>query len=149
MQATADRHEDFHRAMLRARVPDPCARQPATAHVPGSRALPDVTFRRLVSWMHAHIDAPLTEMDLCARTTLPLVDFIEAYARRAGMAPMRHLRWMRVDLAVRLLVDTRFDLEEIAYVTGLGDVAALEQACLETMRIRPQALRVSLAPLPA
>ncbi|WP_299591777.1 AraC family transcriptional regulator [uncultured Tateyamaria sp.] len=103
------------------------------------------TYDRIVSWMRARIDEHITEEMICALGPMRKHAFRRAFKAHAGMPPMHFLTWLRVDMAVRLLIDTRFDLSEIAFVTGFETQHRLTDAFLDTLGVRPQALRVSLA----
>ena len=122
------------------RAPDPCAE--GTLRRPG---LGPLGFERLERWMRARMDEPLTEEMMCAQCQLPVAALRRAFLNRVGMLPMEFLTWLRVDVAVRLLVDTRFGIDEIAYVAGFKTAERLAEACLQTLGVRPQALRVTLA----
>ncbi|APX11644.1 helix-turn-helix domain-containing protein [Tateyamaria omphalii] len=103
------------------------------------------SYQQVVAWMRARIDERITEDALCALSPLGKETFRRAFAARAGMSPMRYLTWLRVDMAVRLLIDTRFDLSEIAFVTGFKGEQGLIAAFVSTLGVRPQALRVTTA----
>lgn len=127
-------------------VPGPCTNQ-GRRHAPEQRGyrLSSSTFDRITAWMRDRIDEPITEEMLCELSPMGRFAFRRAFESYAGMPPMLYLLWMRVDMAVRLLIDTRFDLEQIAFVTGLETTDHLTKACIDTLHVRPQALRVSTA----
>ncbi|WP_223274731.1 helix-turn-helix domain-containing protein [Tateyamaria sp. syn59] len=128
---------------------------PTVSHISaaGGRQAPDrkshlltaKSYQNVVAWMHARIDERITEDALCALSPLGKETFRRAFTARAGMSPMRYLTWLRVDMAVRLLIDTRFDLSEIAFVTGFKQEKRLVAAFVSTLGVRPQALRVTVA----
>ncbi|WP_299612352.1 helix-turn-helix domain-containing protein [uncultured Tateyamaria sp.] len=127
-------------------VPDPCTeRGSRQAQERRGYSLSTSAYDRIVTWMRARIDEHITEEMLCELSPMGKFAFRRAFEAHAGMPPMLYLMWMRVDMAVRLLIDTRFDLNQIAYVTGLHNAEELTNACLQTLRVRPQALRVSVA----
>ncbi|MEL6466100.1 MAG: AraC family transcriptional regulator [Pseudomonadota bacterium] len=126
-------------------VADPCA------EVGGRQALERrgyslsvTSYDRIVRWMRNRIDEHITEDMLCALSPMGKHAFRRAFEAHAGMPPMHFLTWLRVDMAVRLLVDTRFDLREIAFVTGFKGENGLISAFVGTLGVRPHALRVSL-----
>ena len=125
---------------------DPCATQ-SSRHLRHHEAqtLSTAAYHHIVAWMRARLDETITEEMLCALSPLGKHGFRRAFARHAGLPPMHYLTWLRVDMAVRLLIDTRFDLAEIAFVTGLRDEPGLVSAFAQTLGVRPHALRVSLA----
>ncbi|WP_052249645.1 AraC family transcriptional regulator [Tateyamaria sp. ANG-S1] len=101
------------------------------------------SYHRIIARMRARIDERITEESLCALSSLNKEAFRRAFKARAGMGPMRYLTWLRVDMAVRLLIDTRFDLKEIAFVTGFKSEQGLIAAFVSTLGVRPHALRAS------
>lgn len=125
---------------------DPCAEKGGRQALERrGHGLCNQTYDRIVTWMHDRIDETITEDMLCAFSPMGKFAFRRAFEAHAGMPPMLYLMWMRVDMAVRLLIDTRFDLDQIAYVTGLRSAEHLTEAFVQTLRVRPQALRVSVA----
>lgn len=125
---------------------DPCAQRGGTRGLEPHRcALTEAGFRNIVNWMRARIDQRITEEMICARSPMGPRTFRRAFKAHAGLLPMHYLTWLRVDTAVRLLIDTQFDLGEIAFVTGLRSEQGLVSAFSETLGVRPHALRVSLA----
>ncbi|MBY5932372.1 AraC family transcriptional regulator [Tateyamaria omphalii] len=132
--------------LAHAPLTNPCAelssRQAQGQH---DHSLSGQTYQRIVDWMRSRIDEPITEDMICARFLMGKFAFRNAFAAHAGMAPMNYLTWLRVDMAVRLLVDTRFDLDEIAFVTGLKEEKGLIAAFVRTLGVRPHALRASAA----
>ncbi len=108
-----------------------------------NQALSEKSYERIVTWMRARIGERITEDMLHKLSPMGRHAFRRAFEARAGMPPMHFLTWMRVDLAVRLLIDTRFNLNEIAFVTGLENKQTLADTFRGTLGVRPQALRVS------
>lgn len=106
-------------------------------------ALSKEAYDRIVTWMRGRIGESITEDMVHALNPMGRQAFRRAFEARAGMPPMHFLTWMRVDLAVRLLIDTRFNLNEIAFVTGLENKQTLADTFLGTIGVGPQALRVS------
>ena len=124
---------------------DPCAEANSKlARDTRTRSLSDLAYQRITDWMRSHIDEPITEETLCKICAMGKHAFRRAFEAHAGMPPMHYLTWLRVDTAVRLLIDTRFDLAEIAFVTGFKTEQGLVSAFVATLGVRPQALRVSL-----
>ncbi len=126
-------------------VDDPCAEvNTRLARDRQGHSLSEKAFGRIIAWMRSHIDEHISEDMLCALSPMGMLAFRRAFEAHAGLPPMHFLTWMRVDTAVRLLIDTRFDLTEIAFVTGFKTEQGLVSAFLATLGVRPQALRVSL-----
>lgn len=125
-------------------VADPCA-EGRGGRTFGHRTsvLSEKSYDRIVAWMRARVGERITEDMLRALSPLGRNAFRRAFEAHAGMSPMCFLTWMRVDMAVRLLIDTRFDLGEIAFVTGLENKQTLADTFLGTLGVRPQALRLS------
>lgn len=126
-------------------VADPCAEHNSRlAREARGHSLSEKAYKRIIDWMRARIDEPITEDMLCALCPMGVRAFRRAFEAHAGLPPMQYLTWLRVDTAVRLLIDTRFDLTEIAFVTGFRTEQGLVSAFVATLGVRPQALRVSL-----
>ena len=70
-------------------------------------------------------------------------DLRAAFEARTGLRPTDFYNWLRVDMAVRLLSDTRLDVSEIAYVSGFDTRWDMATAFEETLKVRPCAFRAS------
>ncbi|GGX61809.1 hypothetical protein GCM10007385_33630 [Tateyamaria omphalii] len=126
------------------RAADPCNKGSDGKRIDRStHALSEKSYDLIVAWMRARIGERITEDMLHALNPMGHHAFRRAFEARAGMPPMHYLTWMRVDLAVRLLIDTRFNLNEIAFVTGLENKQTLADTFRGTLGIGPQALRIS------
>ncbi|MEX0370167.1 MAG: helix-turn-helix domain-containing protein [Tateyamaria sp.] len=95
----------------------------------------------MAQWVRAHIDARIEERDLRDLTAMRPLVFRRAFVARAGMPPLQFVTWTRVDVAVRLLMETRFSVSEIAFVTGLESELGLSRAFRRTLGVGPHALR--------
>lgn len=107
--------------------------------------LSERVFQRVSHWVAAHIETRINEQDLQSLTPLGPSDFRRAFRARTGLSPLWYVTWTRVDMAIRLLMDTRFSLAEIAFVTGLETEKGLQSAFRDTIGVAPKALRPSAA----
>jgi AraC-like DNA-binding protein len=89
------------------------------------------TLRRALDHLHAHLDEPLTVTDLAGAAGCSVRRLQEAFAEHLGVAPMTHLRAVRLDAARRLLAEGGTTVTEVAQRCGcthLGRFSAAYRA---------------------
>lgn len=72
-------------------------------------------------YIHEHLRDPLTLDDLSACCNLNKFHLARTFRARTGVTPMEYVRQARLDIALRLLLESDLPLREIAPRVGLAD----------------------------
>ena len=114
-----------------------------SATTPGGTlaALADAGLQRALSAIHLSPEEPWTVDDLarisgCSRTT-----FSNRFRAATGLAPIKYATYWRIELACRLLSESRLGLDEIASRIGYTDSNAFSRAFSRMKGVAPGAYR--------
>lgn len=89
------------------------------------------TLRRALDHLHAHLDEPLTVSDLAVAAGCSARRLQETFAAHLGVAPMAHLRAVRLDAARRLLAEGGSPVTEVAQRCGFTHLGRFSAAYRE------------------
>jgi transcriptional regulator GlxA family with amidase domain len=95
----------------------------------------------LLSWLVAHLDAPVTVDDLAARVHMAPRTFARKFKAETGATPHDWLTGQRVLLARRLLEDTDLNIDSVARHAGFGDAVNLRHHFTRRVGATPQSYR--------
>lgn len=108
------------------------------------RLAPIITDRRLarvIEYMSAHLDEPLTLSQLAREAGISVHHFGRRFRERTGQAPAAYLTEMRMERARLYLTTTDIPVSEIAHRCGYPRPSAFSTAFLRQTGITPSALR--------
>lgn len=106
-------------------------------------ALRETAFDRVLRFVDAHCSDPLTVDALAAEAGTSRGHLNLLFRRHVGMSPMAYVAQKRLDLAERLLTETRLSVSEVAERCGFAEQSSLNH-CLKRLRgTTPSALRGS------
>ncbi|GAB3347199.1 AraC family transcriptional regulator [Modestobacter lapidis] len=89
------------------------------------------TLRRALDHLHAHFDEPLTVPDLAVAAGCSVRRLQESFAEHLGIAPMTHLRTVRLDAARRQLAEGSGTVTEVAQRCGFTHLGRFSAAYRE------------------
>lgn len=94
-----------------------------------------------LSWVQAHLEDPISVMDLAGRAAMSPRTFARRFRATTGTTPHQWLLRQRVLLAQRLLETTDLPVEIVAGRCGLGTAANLRQHFQRIVQTSPNAYR--------
>ena len=93
------------------------------------------------TFMHANLEKPLTVMDLASVAGHSKFHFIRAYKKAIGRTPMEDLRHIRIETAMRYLVETDMPLKTIAPRVGLMNIFHMSRLFKTVLKRSPSYYR--------
>lgn len=106
-----------------------------------SHAVRDPQVRRALTLMHERSAHPWTLEDLAQQAGLSRTALAERFRDAMGDTPLNHLRVLRMQRAMRLLVETNHKLETVAAEVGYQDAFSFSKVFKRTVGISPKAFR--------
>lgn len=93
--------------------------------LPAARRL---NFRDLPFWILEHLREPMSVNDLATKVAMSPRNFSRQFAAEFGVAPLRFIGQLRVEMALRLLSESDRTREDVALECGFGSLDSLERA---------------------
>jgi AraC family transcriptional regulator of arabinose operon len=98
-------------------------------------------FGEVLAYVETHLDGPLRVEDLAKLAHLERTYFARAFRAALGVAPCRFIQMQRVELAKRLLLETRDKLQVVAAAAGFSDVYHFSRSFKHLSGQTPSAFR--------
>ncbi|MGL4370772.1 MAG: helix-turn-helix domain-containing protein [Spirochaetota bacterium] len=98
---------------------------------------------RVASWLTVHYSEKVTVGELCRIFDINRTDLSERFRRAAGVSLIDYLSRVRIDMACRLLRETKLPSGEILYRAGFNDAAHFSRTFRKFMKMSPSAYRGS------
>jgi AraC family transcriptional regulator len=111
------------------------------AHV---SALSSPKLRRVLDYVAAHLDAPLTLRRLSELAEMDVFRFVRAFKQSTGVSPHRHVLQARIALAKELLRDRSLSITEVALRTGFATPSHFSVTFRRIANATPRAYRDGL-----
>jgi AraC family transcriptional regulator len=105
------------------------------------RGLDRKSVAKVVDFIRAHIDGPISLADLAATVGLSVTHFARQFKASTGMAPHRLVISMRVDRAKALLTETTQSIAEVALDCGFAHQEHLTRVFAMHLGVTPAAFR--------
>lgn len=105
------------------------------------RPLHDPQINEAMSLIHDHPEKPWTVASLADAVGMGRSTFAAKFHEIIGESPMAYLQGHRLELACRMLVDTRMPVKTIALETGYSSVSSFSNAFKRAMGVSPRAYR--------
>lgn len=102
---------------------------------------------RVITAMHARLDAPLPLREMAKIAAMSLFHFSRTFRKRVGVPPCQFLYALRLDEARRQLLTTASDVLEISYNVGYNSLGTFTRRFTDLVGVSPSRLR-SLARTP-
>ena len=112
-------------------------------------ALRDPSLGRALALLHARVAEPWTSEALARELNMSRSAFAERFTAVMGLPPMRYLTGWRMQLARRMLLETRRSVAQIAFAVGYESEAAFTRAFRREHGEPPTGWRRRVAPQPA
>lgn len=106
-----------------------------------SHAARDPQVRRALTLMHERSAHPWTLDELALHAGLSRTALAERFRAAMGDTPLNHLRVLRMQRAMRLLVETDRNLETVANEVGYQDAFSFSKVFKRTVGVSPKAFR--------
>lgn len=106
-----------------------------------SHAARDPQVRRALTLMHEHSAHPWTLDELAEHAGLSRTALAGRFREAMGDTPLNHLRVLRMQRAMRLLVETDRKLEAVAAEVGYQDAFSFSKVFKRTVGVSPKAFR--------
>lgn len=113
----------------------------ASAHPGWSQAARDPQIRRALALMHEDCAQAWTLESLAQRAGLSRTSLAERFRACMGDTPLNHLRTVRMQRAMNLLIDTDDRLEAIAAAVGYQDAFGFSKVFKRTTGLSPREFR--------
>jgi AraC family transcriptional regulator len=97
-----------HNGFAPRRAPSPDTAEPAA-------------IRRVVAFIHDHLEQPLTLTDLAQVAGVSIFHVVRQFRQATGQAPAAYVQGARIAWARRLIATTDTSLAQIALITGFAD----------------------------
>jgi len=94
-----------------------------------------------IKLMEASLDNPLSIATIARRTNTSIRSLESLFQSLLATTPGKHYRYLRLQLARRLLVDTRLSVQQIAVRAGFSSSSAFSRAIKRQFGKSPRALR--------
>lgn len=88
---------------------------------PTGSAAPGTRIGRALEFIEAHFAEPITIDDMAARSHVSRRHFFRLFEQTVGVAPMEHLKKVRLRKAAALLLTTGANVTEVAFACGFSD----------------------------
>lgn len=99
------------------------------------------SMNRCIAYIDAHFTQDLTLPDLCHRFALSRTQFGTLFPRFAGTTLKRYIAQKRIGYAVALLGSTDFPIQQIAEISGYGDISTFYRNFTKITGTQPSAYR--------
>jgi AraC family transcriptional activator FtrA len=96
---------------------------------------------RLLPWVTAHIDEPLSVVDLARQVNMSTRQLTRRFASLTGLTPLQWLHTHRILRAQELLETTDHTIEHIATMTAMGTAATLRRHFNRAVGVPPDTYR--------
>lgn len=103
--------------------------------------LDDLRMRRVVEFMHAHLEEDIGLTELAAAANLSPFHFARMFKRATGLPPHRYLGRLRLDAAKEMLAQGRLPVAEIAAACCFSTQANFARAFKQATGLTPLAYR--------
>lgn len=113
----------------------------AQARAGWSHAARDPQIRRAIALMHEDCAHPWTLDELAQRSGLSRTALAERFREAMSDTPLNHLRTIRMQRAMRLLVETGQRLEDVAAAVGYQDAFGFSKVFKRTLGVSPREFR--------
>lgn len=110
----------------------------------GAAALPSPQLRRVLDYVAAHLDAPLTLRKLADLVGMDVFRFIRTFKQTTGLSPHRYVLEARIARAKELLRDRSLSITEIALRTGFATPSHFSVTFRRIARSTPSTFRGTL-----
>jgi AraC family transcriptional regulator len=107
----------------------------------GAAALLPWQSRRVVDYIDMHLGTPIRVSDLSALLHRTVAHFSRTFKRTFGVSPHAYVLRRRIELASRLMIESRTSLSEIALQCGFNDQAHLSKRFRQETGATPAAWR--------
>lgn len=111
---------------------------------PPVAALASPKLRRVLDYIAAHLDGPLTLRQLAQIVDMDLFRFVRAFKQSTGLSPHRYVLQARISLAKELLRDRRLSITEVALRTGFATPSHFSVTFRRLVSVTPRAFRDGL-----
>ncbi|WP_406480222.1 GlxA family transcriptional regulator [Streptomyces platensis] len=101
----------------------------------------DHALAELLPWVKAHLDEPLTVVDLARRVNMSTRTLSRHFNAVTGKTPLQWLLTQRIQQAQELLETSSHSIEQIAALTGMGTAATLRRHFSRAVGMPPDAYR--------
>jgi len=104
---------------------------------------------RVLDYVHAHADQPLSLTDAAAAAHLTPCAFARFFRRTTGRTFVQYLHRVRTHHAARFLIDTDAPVTEVAYRCGFGNLSNFNRVFKRVIGTTPTDYRAANRPLAA
>lgn len=94
-----------------------------------------------VSYITQHYDQPITVQQLADMENYNVTYYNEWFKEQTGFSPNLYLRYVRIDKAKELLIETNFSIMEIAVMVGYSSNSTLTRAFHNLTGMTPKSYR--------
>jgi len=134
--ANASARYIFSNALRDAQAPqNPQAGEPLGAHVPNA-------LRAAIKTMEAHLESPLSIVDISAHAGVSHRQLNRLFAQFVGKTPALYYRDIRLDRARGLVTQTALSMAEISYASGFSSQVHFSRAYKDRFGLAPTRDRV-------
>lgn len=128
--------------LVRAIVTGLCSHDPVEADPVADRIyLPPSKLKRVVEFVDAHVDEPISLTDLANLAGLSQFHFARVFKRANGETPCQFIRARRLERARTLLATTQMPLAELSLACGFANQSHFTAAFSRAMGISPARYR--------
>lgn len=117
------------------------AAQPPAAAPGLTMALASPSLRRVLDYVGAHLDQPLTLRTLAGLAGMDLYRFVRAFKQSTGLSPHQYLLQARINRAKQLLAGRSLSITEIALQTGFATPSHFSVTFRRIAGMTPRAYR--------
>jgi AraC family L-rhamnose operon regulatory protein RhaS len=115
------------------------------AHIAAGFAGGDEVCVRVATWFAVHYSGKVTVAQLCDLFDINRTDLSERFRAATGFTLIDYLSRVRIDMACRLLRETKLPAGDILYRVGFNDAAHFSRTFRKIMGMTPAAYRASAA----
>lgn len=99
--------------------------------------LPPYRRKRVIEYLHAHLDTDITLTELAAVADISPYHFARAFKQSTGYTPFQYLTKIRIERAQSLLIETELPIVEIAHLTGFASQSHLNKVFAKLTHTTP------------
>jgi transcriptional regulator GlxA family with amidase domain len=111
-----------------------------SAHL-SAQAYDDGKLAKLLRWIPDHIDGNLDVASMAKRAHMSERNFARVFREETGQTPAHYVECVRIDVARRLLIQSRLSVDEIAVRSGFGSDERMRRAFQRHLKISPASFR--------